>query len=98
MPVSDYYECHITLEPPAQPGLRQTAEDLAKLRRFKTSELVGDEVMGDAKLLYCTSHSATYDMLFRRMCQLNDDLVRAGLKVLRRKIEHVVFDSREFVL
>ena len=90
-----YYECHITLEPPADAGLRKTADDLAKLRGFKTSVLKGDEVMGDDALLYCTSHDRDVLRMHERMNQLADDLASAGLRVLRRKIEHVIFDVRE---
>lgn len=66
-------------------------EPVAKKHKFKTSVLVGDEVMGDAKLLYCTSHGKDFVELNRRMEALIKDL--PGLP-MRKKIEHVVLDVR----
>ena len=83
----EYYECHVTLLPKHQ----KKVEPLAKKHKFKTSLLVGDEVMGDAKFLYCTSHGKSYDELYGRMEKLVEDL--PGM-VLRKKIEHVILDER----
>ena len=114
-----YYECHVTL----YPEWAEIVEPIAKMLRFKTSVLKGDEVMGDDKLLYCTSHAKSFDVMVVRMQELVMHIEAASLKVcqvcgdkdcalaakgaahkgktgwhnraiLRKKIEHVVFDER----
>lgn len=85
-----YYECHVTLPPKD----RELVDSIAKFHRFKTSSLVGDEIMGDDKLLYCTSHSKTYDELSQRMDALVENLTENGVEILREKIEHIIYDTK----
>lgn len=84
------FECHITCSP-RDAG---TVFPIATQHGFTTSLLVGDDAMGDAKLLYCTSHDYTLEMMRRRMGLLVSALEGAGVKTLRRKIEHIVLDER----
>lgn len=81
-----HYECHVTLKPERIPEI----EEIAKRHKFKTSVLMGDEVMGDAKLLYCTTHDVDLS-IWDRMDRLIADL---PVPILRKKIEHVIFDER----
>ena len=83
------YECHVTLEPQN----RERVEELAKEHKFKVSALVGDEEMGDDKLLYCTTHDSSKDRIIQRMNDLVLQL-RAFVKVLRIKVEEIVIDER----
>ncbi len=92
-PESKNYECHVTLTPPA-PGMRRTVEEIASLHRFKTSVLVGDEAMGDDRLLYLTTHDASFAAIYDRMERVIGDLPKP-VEVLRRKIEHIVLDERK---
>jgi hypothetical protein len=85
------FECHVTLPPPKSYGDRLILEDIARKHKFKTSYIVGDPVLGDAKFFYCTSHDITFESLKDRMDRLVADLPRP---ILRRKIEQVVFDER----
>lgn len=85
----NHYECHVTLNPEH----RAAVEAIAKVHKFKTSALVGDEVMGDDKLLYCTTHDSDFIRIVRRM----DDLIKAlpkEIKVLRKKVEEILIDER----
>ena len=85
----DYYESHITLDPAKVS--RELVDAFAKLSGFKTSILVGDDVMGDARLLYCTGHGRDRGELENRMEKLANAL---PVRPMRMKIEHVVLDVR----
>lgn len=89
------YECHITVPPPALATERAYLEGLARGHRFKTSQIDGDPVLGDKIYFYFTGHDATFEAMKERMERLTEDLAEiAKVKVIRRKIEHVVFDDR----
>jgi hypothetical protein len=83
------FECHITLEPES----RLVVESIAKKHKFKVSALVGDEVMGDDKLLYCTTHDSDFKRIMDRMEDLISELPEP-VKVLRKKIELILLDQR----
>jgi hypothetical protein len=83
------FECHVTLEPRD----RGAIELVAKKHKFKVSALVGDEVMGDDKLLYCTTHDSDFKRIMDRMNYLISELPET-VKVLRKKIEQILVDQR----
>lgn len=85
--IQNYFECHVTL----LPDNREKVEPIAKKHKFKTSILVGDEVMGDERLLYCTSHDRTFESMKARMEALISELPPP---ILRKKIEHILLDER----
>ena len=86
-PIRKHFECHVTLHP----SHAEVIEPIAKKHGFKTSQIVGDEVLGDKKYFYCTASGLNYDALLGRM----DDLVKDfPVPHLRRKIEEVVYDVR----
>lgn len=85
------FECHITLAPEHNTPFVQS---LAKFHKFKTSLLVGDEELGDAKHLYITSHDYTYQRMELRMDDLVYSLSVACIPIRRKKIEHILLDER----
>lgn len=84
------YECHITchLHDAAFAGAVATA------LHWKTSEIARDPVLGSDTYFYLTSHGATYGDLFTRMEEAEAALVRQGVEVVRKKIEHIVYDTK----
>lgn len=85
------YECHVTLDPKYK---GPTVEAIASNYQFKTSLLVGDEELGPDKHLYITSHDYTYDRMKARMDDLVSHLNNIGIKIKRKKIEHILLDER----
>lgn len=83
-----YFECHVTCLP-TEP---EDVDRIATEHGFKTSVLVGDPVLGDARYVYCTAHGPSYDLLLGRMRALVADLPAA--LVVRRKMEQVLLDER----
>lgn len=83
------YEAHVTLWPKD----RDKVGPIAKQHKFKLSELVGDVKLGNAPLLYLTSHDRTAERLGQRMADMVDHLRAVGVEVLRDKLEHVMFDN-----
>lgn len=88
------YECHITLPPPATPEERARLEDMARNYRFKTSQIDGDPQLGAHVFFYLTGHDSDFNSMKGRMDDLALRVASAGVKVLRRKIEHIVYDER----
>lgn len=86
-----YYECHITLDPEYA---GEKVDALAKENDFKTSVLLGDEVFGNVKKLYCTAHAIVHVMIFSKMNAMCDALTANGIPYLRRKIEQIILDER----
>lgn len=84
------FECHVTLDP-ADAGI---GEALAKVHKFKTSEIARDEVMGDKNWFYCTKSHKDFSKLRDAMNNLVVALKIAGVYVHRTKIEHIVWDWR----
>ncbi len=91
--MKNYFECHITML-----GDPKEIEPLVKNTGWKFSAINGDPVLGDGIKCYAT-------MLFSSL--LKDDsyclnqlistavaLEGLGVKVLRRKVERVIYDDR----
>lgn len=83
------YECHVTLPP----EFLKQAEEIAPHFKFKTSILVGDEELGPAKHVYCTSHDGDLVRMKDRMEGLAYALTGAGVVIRRKKIELIILDE-----
>lgn len=88
-----YHECHITLDP----AYEAMANQLAPHFGFKTSKIVGDEVLGDKVWLYCTKSSPNRRDLYIDMVALSTALESANAPWIRRKIEAILIDERRTV-
>lgn len=85
------YECHITVEKP-EPGLRVTYEALAEKWGWKTSCIDGDPVLGRQVFFYFSAHDGDFLELMNRMEHLAACLGEEV--VIRKKIEHIVYDTK----
>lgn len=84
------FECHITLDV----ADASMGEEVAKVLHWKTSEIARDPVLGQASYFYLTSHDSTYDRMFMRMKVAVKFLQDRGVKPVRQKIEHIVYDTK----
>ncbi len=92
-----YYECHVTFRVRGQtPGDRET---FPKLRGWKLSSIDGDPVLGDGVKHYLTAHFHEETPILRMVGRMKDVTQRLEMsnyfEVLRMKIEHVVYDSKQ---
>lgn len=81
---------HITL----RPQYKEQAEQIAKQFKFKTSQIAGDQVLGDDVFLYITGKDISLVDMAMRMDKATDELKRLEVPVIRRKIEHILLDER----
>lgn len=88
------YECHITLPPPATAEERTRLEAMARNYHFKTSQIDGDPVLGAKVFFYLTGHDTEFNSMKGRMDDLSLRVAAAGVKVLRCKIEQILYDDR----
>lgn len=84
------FECHVTVQAPA--GM-PTLEAIALRHGWKTSVIDGDPVLGKGPRFYFTKHANDFKTLEHYMMQLSHDLELTGVKLLRRKIEAIIFDD-----
>lgn len=94
-----YYECHMTFEPDKVAAATKTLtheilEDIGVEYHFTFSEIEGDEQMGPGTKWYLTRSKTDGASLANDMNALTIALGSAGIPILRRKIEHIVFDER----
>jgi len=91
-----YYECHVTFM--SQPTL--LSEIARELKKWKTSAIDGDPLLGDGVKCYLTRHYSgdeSREILHADMDHAAQRLKSRSLEVLRHKIELVVWDSRAAV-
>ena len=85
------FETHITLNLPLERELE--AEKIAKDWKWKTSSIKDDPILGPGLKFYFTRHDVTYDDAYYRMQQMHVILDTKDFKVIRKKIEEIVFDE-----
>jgi len=87
-----YYECHITLEGNSN-EIKTHVEEL----KWKFSSISGDIILGDGVKCYATRHFNTklsFTKVFEKLMDTAYELENKGIKVIRRKVEHVLYDDR----
>src|SRR6185312_10268672 len=87
-----YYECHITLDDDPD-----NTKYFVELTNWKFSCISGDIVLGDGVKCYATKHfnvKKHVDNVLYELHQMADFLQVCGLNVIRRKVEHVIYDDR----
>lgn len=87
-----YYECHLTIE-----GDRELARDAVMLTGWKFSSIDGDIVTGPGVRHYATRHyksSLPVEHVLERLHLCGDYIAERGVSVVRRKVEHVIYDDR----
>ena len=90
--MKEYYECHITYIND-KPWMRNTM----KMCGWKFSQIDGDPDLGDGIKCYATKQYNTKfsrDEIIDKMTSLSDTLELSGAKILRNKIELVIYDKR----
>lgn len=93
---NSYYECHITIEEPDKRHwsyVRLAVEQVG----WKFSAIEGDIVLGDGIKCYATRHYNARIPSERMVDILQETaaaLEKLGIKVIRRKVELVIFDDR----
>lgn len=91
-----YFECHITIDPVEGERLREFRM-LAELRGFRVAELLMRKgcTMAPSDIdSFATGRHQSYAVLSDLMIALCFDLMAAGYKVRRRKIENTLLDQR----
>lgn len=84
------FECHITVN---KENLERLIE-LGKVYNWKTSYITDDPILGPGKFFYFTRHNADYIKLHNSMIDMSDRVTERGFKVIRQKIELIMYDSR----
>lgn len=84
------FECHITVH--FSDSL--IAASIAEQNHWKTSEIARDPVLGDKPFYYLTKYDEDYVKLFSHLKMTVGDLQRAGARVLREKIELIMYDTK----
>lgn len=90
--MSSYYECHVTLE-----GDPEKIRPVVESARWKFSCIDGDINLGDGVKCYATrqfNRRLPQDDIQGVLFRMADILAEEGFKVLRRKVEMVIFDDR----
>ena len=84
------YECHITTAVKDS----EMCEKIAESHGWKTSEIKRDPILGDDSHFYLTCHTRDFMEMLEKMRNTAQRLEACGVKVLRQKIEHIIYDSR----
>lgn len=86
------FELHVTLD--LEEDQEDVANNIAILEGWKTSKIDGDPVLGSGIKFYFTK----YEILLRNaedsLYKIHSILVRNKLKVVRLKIEQIIYDKR----
>lgn len=90
------FEAHITVT-------RDQGQDAIKVARhyvswggaeWKASNFDADPIMGDKPYSYLTSYYEDEDVLLLRVRRMEKLLKNNGIKVLRSKIERIIYDTK----
>jgi hypothetical protein len=87
-----YFECHVTMVGDAT-LIRPEVEN----RKWKFSCIDGDPVLGDGLKCYATrlfNRKLGQETVQAELFRVASELAELGFKVLRRKIELVIFDDK----
>lgn len=84
------YECHITVSV----ADAETATNVAKMGGWKTSEIARDPLLGEDTYFYLTCHAKEYTFILGKMKTCSAALESKGVKVIREKIERIVYDTK----
>lgn len=87
-----YYECHITME-----GDPKTIRPIVEATKWKFSAIHDDIILGEGLKCYATMHYNVRkggDEVVDLLMATAEKVADAGVKVLRRKVELVLFDDR----
>jgi hypothetical protein len=92
--MKQYYECHVTMlgDPVA---IRPYVEGL----KWKFSAIDGDPVLGEGVKCYATrlfKKSLGESKVTDELLHTANELFKQGCKVLRRKVEFVIYDDRSY--
>lgn len=87
------FEWHVTIEP-TENGDRTLLKDAIERLGIKYSCIYGDLLLGDRLLCYATGHAETFKTAEKQMNFTAHQLDLMTFKVLRRKIELIVYDEK----
>lgn len=91
------FECHVTINTPE--GMKYLrCVDLAEELGWHSSMIDGDPVLGKGSRFYFTCHAREYIGLYNKMEHLVLTLKTLGFTVLRKKIELVMYDTKNMNL
>lgn len=95
--MKNYYEAHVTMEELYGSFNQQIAEKITRERNWKFSMIAGDINLGDGVKLYATrQYNARLgdERVVGYLNEMADILSANGVKVVRRKVERVIYDDR----
>lgn len=87
-----YYECHVTME-----GDPAMIRPIVGGTGWKFSAIYDDIILGEGLKCYATMHynvRKPEHVVLDLLHSVADTLEQAGIKVLRRKVERVIYDNR----
>lgn len=94
--MKQYYECHVTFLANGNGGLLQ-AQKVVQVMGWTFSKIDGDILYGGGIKCYATHHfNKRVKLPVVQLCveEVGDVLADGGFKVLREKIELVIYDKR----
>lgn len=86
------FECHVTVDKLDFQPVIEIHKDIAAEQGWKTSAIDGDPVLGQKVFFYFTCFSTDLVEIVTKMNKLAEAL---GAAVVRKKIESIIYDSRE---
>lgn len=84
------FECHITIDAPSTPELKQ----LVELYGWSFSCITGDPLLGPKNYCYATNHFHSKEDAVDLALDRASYIRARGYAVARVKVEEVVFDTR----
>lgn len=84
------YECHITCHVKDKADVQEIGED----NGWSFSCIDGDPILGAKPFCYLTCHGDAFKVVKARLDHICDLLEDRYIFVIRRKIEHIVYDTK----
>lgn len=94
--MNSYYEAHITML-----GDPVKIQEECKNFYWFFSKIDGDPALGDGIKCYLTrqfSHRLTKEEVLHHLLEAAENLEKRGIKVVRKKVELVIYDSRSSLI